>query len=106
MWRTALDHADTAHAARICLHQLATRGAVVADDLARVGTLANLDDHDRVLFTARNTAASGDLDAAITLLRSQRSPAAGEMLIELLREAGRYTKRSPRATTSGQPAGR
>lgn len=90
MWRTALDNADSALAARICLHQLAARGALEAADLARVGTLANLDDQDRTLFAARNTAATGDLGSAIGLLRSQRSPAAGEMLIELLREAGRY----------------
>jgi hypothetical protein len=90
LWRTALDNADSPLAARICLHQLAARGTLDAADLTRFGTLAKLDDQDRTLFTARNTAAAGDLDSAITLLRSQRSPAAGEMLIELLREAGRY----------------
>ncbi|SCF19006.1 protein of unknown function (DUF4365) [Micromonospora viridifaciens] len=90
LWRTALDNAASALAARICLHQLAVRGALDAADLTRFGTLANLDAQDHVLFTARNTAGTGDLDSAITLLRSQQSPAAGEMLIELLREAGRY----------------
>lgn len=90
LWRTALDNANSPFAARICLHQLAARGALDAADLTQFRMLANLDDQDRILFTARNIAAAGDLDSAITLLRSQRSPAAGEMLIELLREAGRY----------------
>jgi hypothetical protein len=92
LWRTALDNANSALAARICLHQLAARGALDTADLSRFGTLANLDAQDHVLFTGRNTAATGDLDSAITLLRSQQSPAAGEMLIELLREAGRYVE--------------
>jgi hypothetical protein len=54
-----------------------------------VAGLANLDDHDRVLFTARNAAAAGDLDTAVALLRSQHSPAAGEMLAQLLHDEGR-----------------
>ncbi|MBM0274035.1 DUF4365 domain-containing protein [Micromonospora tarensis] len=90
MWRTALDNANTAFAARICLNQLASRGALDATDLDQVQALANLDDGDRVVFTARNAAGSGDLDGAVTLLRSAWSPAAGEILIEILREAGRY----------------
>jgi tetratricopeptide (TPR) repeat protein len=90
MWRTALDGADSAFAARVCLHELAARGALDVADLPRIRALANLDDEDRTLFTARNVAAARDLDSAIGLLRSQRSPAAGEMLIELLGEAGRY----------------
>ncbi|TWJ32310.1 uncharacterized protein DUF4365 [Micromonospora sagamiensis] len=90
MWRVALDNADTALAARLCLNQLASRGALDATDLDRVAVLANLDDTDRVAFTARNAAGSGDLDGAVTLLRSAWSPAAGELLVEILREAGRY----------------
>ncbi|MEU7844721.1 DUF4365 domain-containing protein [Micromonospora sp. NPDC049114] len=90
MWRRALEHADTTLAARISLNHLASAGALNADDLDRVATLANLDADDRAIFTARNAAATGDLDAAVTTLQSQRSPAAGEVLIELLREAGRY----------------
>ncbi|MHA4951537.1 DUF4365 domain-containing protein [Micromonospora saelicesensis] len=90
MWRIALDNADTPLAARICLNQLASRGALDATDLDRVAVLANLDDGDRVAYTARNAAASGDHDGAVTLLRSAWSPAAGELLIEILREAGRY----------------
>ncbi|MDG4834192.1 DUF4365 domain-containing protein [Solwaraspora sp. WMMD1047] len=90
MWRTALDTADTALAARICLNQLASRGALDATDLHRMAALANLNDGDRVVLTARNAAAGGDLDTAVTLLRSVRSPSAGEILIDILREAGRY----------------
>ncbi|MFI5851807.1 DUF4365 domain-containing protein [Micromonospora chalcea] len=90
LWRIALNSAASPLSARICLHQLAVQGALTAADLARFGTLANLDAQDHILFTARNTAGAGDLDSAITLLGSQQSPAAGEMLIELLREAGRY----------------
>jgi tetratricopeptide (TPR) repeat protein len=41
-------------------------------------------------FGVLNAAAAGDLDSAITLLRGTRSPAAGEMLAELLRTAGRF----------------
>ncbi|MEV4545247.1 DUF4365 domain-containing protein [Micromonospora echinaurantiaca] len=90
LWRTALNNAASPFSARICLHQLAVQGALTAADLARFGTLANLGAQDRVLLTARSAAGAGDLDSAITLLGSQQSPAAGEMLIELLREAGRY----------------
>ncbi|MEU8332217.1 DUF4365 domain-containing protein [Micromonospora arborensis] len=90
MWRIALDNADTAFAARICLNQLASRGALNVTDLDQVEVLANLDDGDRVVFTARIAAGGGDLDGAVTLLRSAWSPAAGEILIEILREAGRY----------------
>jgi tetratricopeptide (TPR) repeat protein len=89
-WRAALDGADTALAARICLHQLAAHGDLAQADLDRCGVLANLDDHDRVLFTARQRAAVGDLDAAATMLRAQASPAAGEMLAELLAAAERF----------------
>ncbi|MEH1098384.1 DUF4365 domain-containing protein [Micromonospora sp. CPCC 205561] len=89
-WRAALEAADTAFPARISLHRLAAHGALAPADLHRLGALANLDDHDRLLFTARHTAAAGDLDAAVAMLRSQPSPAAGEMLIELLHEAGRF----------------
>ncbi|WP_230417228.1 DUF4365 domain-containing protein [Micromonospora tarapacensis] len=90
VWRIALDNADTTLAARICLNQLASRGALDPTDLDRVAALANLDDGDRVAYTARNAAGSGNLDGAVTLLRSAWSPAAGELLIEVLREAGRY----------------
>ncbi len=90
MWRIAFDKVDNPVAARICLHQLALRGALDPADLVRGGALANLDDHDRSLFTARNAAAIGDLEVATELLRLQRSPAAGEMLIEVLRQAGRH----------------
>lgn len=76
--------------ARSCLLQLATLGALTSDDLERSRTLANLDDQDRVLFSARNSAAAGDLNAAVALLRAQPSPAAAEILAELLAEAGRF----------------
>jgi hypothetical protein len=89
LWRTALGSVDTALGARACLHQLAASGALEPTDLTRVADLANLDDRDRVLFTARNAAAAGDLAAAVTLLRSQPSPAAGELLAQLLHDAGR-----------------
>jgi hypothetical protein len=85
-----LEDADSAYPARIWLNKLATYGPLDPADLARFGPLANLDDHDRVLFTPSNTAAVCDLDAAITLLEPQRSPAAGETRIEVMRDAGRF----------------
>jgi tetratricopeptide (TPR) repeat protein len=89
LWRTALDTADSTLAARTCLHRLATYGALDPAELAQFAELANLDDDDRVLFTARNNAGAGDLNAAIALLRSQSSPAAAELLAEILRDARR-----------------
>jgi hypothetical protein len=79
MWRTAFDDADTAVAARICLHQLSLRGALDPADLVRAGPLANLDDHDRSLFTAPQRRRPrrrrrGDRDPAIPVLaRSGRN---------------------------------
>ncbi|MEV4826812.1 hypothetical protein AB0K25_00570 [Micromonospora sp. NPDC049257] len=52
-------------------------GTLDATELDRVAVLANLDDGDRVAYTARNATGSGDLDGAVTLRRSAWSPAAG-----------------------------
>lgn len=90
LWRTALETADDPMTARTCLLQLTSLGALTPGDLERSRRAANLDDQDRVLFTARSIAAAGNLDTAVTLLRAQDSPAAAEILAELLAGAGRF----------------
>jgi hypothetical protein len=90
LWRTALETADDPLTARTCLLQLTSLGALTLSDLERSRRVANLDDQDRVLFTTRNIAAAGNLDMAVTLLRAQDSPAAAEILAELLAGAGRF----------------
>ncbi|SDT80455.1 DUF4365 domain-containing protein [Actinoplanes derwentensis] len=89
VWRELLATATTPSATRSCLLQLATRGALTADDLTRHTEDANLDDEDRTVFTARTIAGAGDLDTAIVMLQPLTSPAAREILAELLHAAGR-----------------
>jgi tetratricopeptide (TPR) repeat protein len=92
LWRAAFGLADTAAAARACLYQLARHAALAVEDLDDAAVLANLDEEDRILFTARNVASGGDVDAVVELLGSQDSPAASEMLVEVLRGAHRHTE--------------
>ncbi|WP_144127963.1 DUF4365 domain-containing protein [Catellatospora sichuanensis] len=91
MLREGLKSAASPMLVRTCLSRLAGLGQLHESDLDAHGIRGNVSHTDRQLFLARSAALAGDSEAAVAMLRSHSaSPAAGELLIEVLQKAGRY----------------
>jgi hypothetical protein len=90
-WRTALAAATTHEQARRALYQLAAVGQLTGADIVAGEDRGSVSAEAIAVLTARNDAASGKADPAITVLREHRDayPPAAELLIEVLERAGR-----------------
>ena len=90
-WRNALAAAATPEQTRRALYELAAVGQLTRSDIAIAEDRGSTEAEAIALLMARNDAANGRIDPAITALRELRdtySPAA-ESLIEVLGRAGR-----------------
>ena len=90
-WRTALAAATTHEQTRRALYQLAAVGQLTGADIAAGEGRGSVSAEAIAVLTARNDAANGQADAAVTVLREYRDayPPAAELLIEVLELAGR-----------------
>jgi hypothetical protein len=90
-WRKALNAATAHEHIRRALYQLAALGQLTGDDIAAARDKGSVTEQAIAVLVARNDAANGQTDPAVTGLRAHRdtySPAA-ELLIEVLDRAGR-----------------
>jgi len=90
-WRTAVAAATTHEQARRALYQLAAAGQLADADIAAAEGRGSVSAQAIAVLTARNDAANGQADAAVTVLREHRDayPPAAELLIEVLELTGR-----------------
>jgi tetratricopeptide (TPR) repeat protein/predicted nucleic acid-binding protein len=91
-WRAALAVATDPVKQRRAVYQLAALGRLTRADLEAPHVAPHFDEAHREVLLARNDAARGDLRRAILTLRKHagNSPAAAEMLIEVLAKAGQF----------------
>lgn len=90
-WRIALATASTHEQTRRALYQLAAAGQLTGADIAAAEGRESASAEAIAVLTARNDAANGQADAAVTVLREYRNtyPPAAELLIEVLEIAER-----------------
>jgi hypothetical protein len=90
-WRAALGAATTHEQTRRALYQLAVVGQLTGADIAGGEDRGSVSAEAIAVLTARNDAANGQADPAVTVLREHRDayPPAAELLIEVLERAGR-----------------
>jgi tetratricopeptide (TPR) repeat protein len=91
VWRNALAAATTHEQTRRALYQLAAVGQLTGADIAAGEGRGSVSAEAIAVLTARNDAANGHADPAVTVLREYRDayPPAAELLIEVLEHAGR-----------------
>lgn len=91
LWRAGMRAARTHEHQRRALYELAQLGVAEPEELDEFQRTAVIDDTQRQIFIARSEAARGAVQAAVMRLRrhAPSDPAAGEMLVEVLRDAGR-----------------
>ena len=101
-WRTALAAAGTHEQTRRALYQLAAAGQLAGVNIAAAEGRESASAEAIAVLTARNDAANGQADAAVTVLREHRDayPPAAELLIEVL-EIARRDKTRPRGVRPG-----
>lgn len=89
--RRALAAAFTPEQIRRALYQLAAVGQLSDADIAVAEGRGAVSPEAITVLTARNDAAGGQTDAAVAVLRAHRDtyPSAAELLIEILKLAGR-----------------
>lgn len=92
LWRAVMTDGAPLESKMMALYHLAGLGVWPLrelDDLREAHDIEGLD-HD--LLAARAMAASGDLQSALSLLRTraETSPMAAEMIVDLLQDAGRF----------------
>jgi hypothetical protein len=92
LWRAVLADGAQAESSILALHRLACLGVWPLPELDALLAAGVIDDLYRDLLAARAMAGCGQLPAAISTLRGHaaRSPAAAEVLVDVLEEAGRY----------------
>lgn len=91
-WRAALAaSADPIHQRRAA-YRLAVLGELTAEDLDALHVAQNFDTAHREVLLARNDAARGRVQRAVLTLRrhSATNPAAAELLVEVLANAGQF----------------
>ena len=103
-WRTALAAASTHEQTRRALYQLAAAGQLTGADIAAAEGRESVSAEAIAVLTARNDAANGQADTAVTVLREHRDayPPAAELLIEVLEIAERTDQASRSATGPSQ----
>ena len=103
-WRTALAAASIHEQTRRALYELAAAGQLTSADIAAAEGRESVSVEAIAVLTARNDAASGRADAAVSVLSEHRDayPPAAELLIEVLelaRRTGEALEECDRAIT-------
>ncbi len=94
LWQAVLSDDAPAESQILALHRLACLGVWPLPELDKLHAAGAIDDMYRDILAARAMAGCGQLPAAISTLRGHaaRSPAAAEILVDVLEEAGRYNE--------------